>query len=52
MRDEETKTESQVWGIVNKVRKRWRGVNQDIKLKEWEKYFKELLGGVEERVMG
>jgi len=43
--------EGQVWGIVNRERKRWKGINEDIKMEEWEEYFKGLLGGVERRVV-
>jgi len=48
---EEARVEEQVWGIVNRERKRWKGINEDIKMEEWEEYFKELLGGVERRVV-
>jgi len=48
---EEARVEGQVWGIVNRERKRWKGINEDIKMEEWEEYFKELLGDVERRVV-
>jgi len=43
--------ESQVWGIINRERRKWKGANEDIKIEEWEEYFKRLLGGVEGRVV-
>lgn len=43
-------TEGQVWRVVNRERKEWKGINRDIELEEWEEYFRELLG-VEGRVM-
>ena len=43
------KTEGQVWEMVGKTRKR-RRVNERIKMEEWDKYFRELLGGVCGRV--
>ncbi|KYN27547.1 hypothetical protein ALC57_03066 [Trachymyrmex cornetzi] len=48
---EGAKNEGQVWEIVNRERKKWKGVNKGIEMREWEEYFKELLGGVEERVV-
>jgi len=30
----EARLEGQVWGIVNRERKRWKGINGDIKLEE------------------
>lgn len=42
--------EGQVWEVVNKERKK-RGVNGGIKMEEWTEYFKELMGGVEGRVV-
>ncbi|KYN24369.1 hypothetical protein ALC57_04031, partial [Trachymyrmex cornetzi] len=48
---EGAKEEKQVWDIVNGERKRWRGINKGIEMQEWEVYFKDLLGGVEGRVI-
>ncbi|KYN22117.1 hypothetical protein ALC57_05491 [Trachymyrmex cornetzi] len=42
---EGVKTENQVWEMVNMERKKWTGVNKEIEMIEWEKYFMELLGG-------
>lgn len=42
--------EGQVWEVVNKERKK-RGVNGGIKMEKWTEYFKELMGGVEGRVV-
>lgn len=47
---EETRTEGQVWRVVNRERKKWKGINRDIEMEEWEEYFRELLG-VEGRMM-
>ncbi|XP_018360405.1 PREDICTED: uncharacterized protein LOC108759461 [Trachymyrmex cornetzi] len=48
---EGARNESQVWEIVNGERKRRKGINKGIEMKEWEGYFKELLGGVEGRMI-
>jgi len=48
---EGVRREGQVWGIVNKERKKWKGINEGIKMEEWEIYFKGLLGGIERRVV-
>ncbi|KYN27434.1 hypothetical protein ALC57_03143 [Trachymyrmex cornetzi] len=48
---EGAKNERQVWEIVNKKRKKWKGINKGIGMREWEEYFKELLGEVEGRVI-
>ncbi|KYN22005.1 hypothetical protein ALC57_05605 [Trachymyrmex cornetzi] len=48
---EGAKREGQVWEIVNGEKKKWKGINKAIEMREWEKYFKELLGGVERRVV-
>lgn len=45
------KTEGQVWDMVNRERKRWSGISGRIKKGEWVKYFREILGGVEGRVV-
>jgi len=45
------KTEVQVWKVVNRKRKRRRGINGKIKEEEWVKYFKKTLGEVERRVI-
>ncbi|XP_024871881.1 uncharacterized protein LOC112454616, partial [Temnothorax curvispinosus] len=47
----EIRTEGQVWKVVNRERKRRRRVNEGISMQEWDGYFKELLGGVKERVV-
>ena len=39
------RTEGQVWKVVNRERKRRRGVNEEIKIEEWDEYFRELLVG-------
>ncbi|XP_076301434.1 uncharacterized protein LOC143219315 [Lasioglossum baleicum] len=44
------KTESQVWKVVNRERKRRSRVDERIRLEEWEQYFRDLLGGVGGRV--
>lgn len=37
------RTEGQVWGIVNRERRK-RRVNGDVKMEEWEEYFEGMLG--------
>lgn len=39
----EAKTETQIWEIVNKGRKKWRGIEGSISLNEWREFFKGLL---------
>jgi len=43
---EEASTERQVWGLINRKRKKWNGINKKIKIEEWESYFRKILGGV------
>jgi len=45
------KSERQVREVVNKERKGRRGIDGRIKGEEWVEYFKELLGGVERKVV-
>lgn len=45
---EEARMEGQVWKVVNRDRKRWRGINRE-KSVEWGEYFKSLLRGIEGR---
>jgi len=47
----EAGTESKVWEIVNRERRKTKGVDEGIQMKEWKEHFMELLGGVEERVL-
>ena len=47
---EKASSEVEIWKIVNRERKRRKRVNQDIDMVKWEKYFMELLGGVENRI--
>ncbi|XP_070530007.1 golgin subfamily A member 6-like protein 22 [Cardiocondyla obscurior] len=49
---EQAKTEEEVWKIVNKGRKGRREVDEKIEIREWEEYFRGVLGGVEWRVGG
>lgn len=49
-RAREVRTEGQVWGIVNRERRK-RKVNGDVKMGEWEEYFEGMLGGVDNRVV-
>ncbi|XP_043263108.1 uncharacterized protein LOC122403575 [Colletes gigas] len=46
----EAKTENRVWEIVNRGRKKRKGVDESIKKEEWKEHFMGLLGGVENRV--
>ncbi|KAL6417803.1 hypothetical protein ACFW04_012524 [Cataglyphis niger] len=47
----EIKTEGQVWELVNRGRRKRRKVNEDISMEEWDGYFRNLLGGVESKVV-
>ncbi|XP_071578413.1 uncharacterized protein [Temnothorax nylanderi] len=47
----EARSEVKVWKLIRRVRKRRKRINEDIRLEEWEKYFMELMGGVENRVV-
>lgn len=46
------RTEGQAWEIINRGRKRRKGLNKSIKMEEWDSYFRGVLGGVEERRVG
>ncbi|XP_024876545.1 vicilin-like seed storage protein At2g18540 [Temnothorax curvispinosus] len=46
----EARRESEVWEIVNRERRKRRGIEEGIEEEEWKKYFMQLLGGVEGRV--
>ncbi|XP_011881271.1 PREDICTED: uncharacterized protein LOC105569421 [Vollenhovia emeryi] len=48
---EEAHTEEMVWRVVNKERKKRKKINTEIEMKQWEEYFKALLGGVENKVI-
>lgn len=39
------KTESQVWKIINRERKKRMSGTKDIELREWEEFFRRQLGG-------
>ncbi|XP_043271213.1 golgin subfamily A member 6-like protein 1 [Venturia canescens] len=45
------RTEGQVWEVVNRGRKKRKGVNKKIRREEWDRYFREGLGGVTERIV-
>ncbi|XP_011687015.1 PREDICTED: golgin subfamily A member 6-like protein 22 [Wasmannia auropunctata] len=45
------RTEEQVWMVINRERKGRKGVDDSIETERWIEYFKEMLGGVEERVV-
>ncbi|XP_011884026.1 PREDICTED: golgin subfamily A member 6-like protein 22, partial [Vollenhovia emeryi] len=47
---EKVHTEEMVWRVVNKERKKRKKINTEIEMKQWEEYFKALLGGVENKV--
>ncbi|XP_070521639.1 arginine and glutamate-rich protein 1-like [Cardiocondyla obscurior] len=49
---EKIRTEEKVWKIVNKGRKKRKEIEEKIKIKEWDEYFRKILGGVERRVGG
>ena len=46
---QEAKTEGEVWRVVNKERKRGKGVNKKIVAEEWREYFMRILGGAEDK---
>ncbi|KMQ82370.1 endonuclease-reverse transcriptase, partial [Lasius niger] len=48
---QEARTEGEVWQIVNRERKCWKGINEMIKMEEWKGHFMRLLGGVEGKVV-
>lgn len=43
----EAKTQKQVWEVINKERRRKVEVNKEIRIEEWDSYFRKLLGGSE-----
>lgn len=43
----EAKTQSQVWRVINKERRRKAEINNRIEMGEWDEYFREILGGTE-----
>jgi len=46
----EVKREGDVWELLNKERRKRRGINEGIDQEKWKEYFMDLLGGVETRV--
>ena len=44
------KRENEVWEIINRERRKRRRINEGINMREWEEYFKSLLGGVKNKV--
>lgn len=48
----QAKTEGQVWEVVNRERKKRKGVNEGIEMEEWIGYFNSLLGGEGRMVKG
>jgi len=45
----EARTQKQVWMVINRERRRKVGVNKEIRMEEWDRYFKGLLGGSERK---
>ena len=41
-----------MWRVINRVRKRWKLLNKDIEIEESEEFFRNQLGGVENKVRG
>lgn len=39
-----------MYGIVNKGRRRRKRVKEEIKMRDWDKYFRDVPGGMEWRV--
>jgi len=46
----EVRSEAQVWEIINREKKRRKGVNKELEMKEGKEYFMSLLEGVECKV--
>lgn len=44
------RSENEVWEVVNRKRKKRKGINEEIRMKEWNEYFRNMLGEVTERV--
>ena len=38
-----------MWRVINRVRKRWKLLNKDIEIEESEEFFRNQLGGVENK---
>ncbi|XP_029164823.1 uncharacterized protein LOC114936023 [Nylanderia fulva] len=48
----EARTEGQVWEVVRRERGKGKGgMGEGIEMEEWNRYFRDLLGGVESRVI-
>lgn len=45
-------SEGREWDVINKERKRKGEVEGSISMNEWSRYFKDVLGGVDGRVLG
>jgi len=45
----EAKTQEQVWKVINRERKRRVRINEQIKMEEWEEYFRTMLSGLEKK---
>lgn len=45
------RTEDQIWEVVSRERKKKRRVNEGITVEEWDRYFKDLLGGMSGRMI-
>lgn len=43
------RTQSQVWRVISKERRRKAKINSRIELGEWDEYFRRMLGGTERR---
>ncbi|XP_018407561.1 PREDICTED: golgin subfamily A member 6-like protein 22 [Cyphomyrmex costatus] len=46
---ENIKTEAEAWKFINKGRKKREGICKEIEIGKWEKHFREIFGGVEEK---
>lgn len=47
----EAKQEGQVWKVMRRKKKRRKQVSKDIEMEEWKEYFRDLLGGVKEKMV-
>ncbi|XP_051155795.1 uncharacterized protein LOC127278239 [Leptopilina boulardi] len=44
--------EGREWEVVNRELNKWKGINRNIKMEEWTEYFREMAGGVQNRLRG
>jgi len=37
--------------VINREKKKWKGLNKDIEIEEWDGFFRKQLGGVENKII-